>query len=298
LKIRPTFERVRVPVAQPVPQLDDLALAVRQRLQDVLDLVLEHLVGRRVHRGLDRVVLDEVAEVAVLALPDRAVEADRVPADLQNPLGFFDTGFGGRGHLLDRWLPAELLDQLLGHVPQLGHGLDHVHRDADRPGLVGDGPGDRLADPPGCVGRELVPPLVLVLVHRPHQPGVPLLDQVQERQAPVAVLLGDRDDQPQVPARQLPLGLLVLLEPGVHHVDALPQAGRLLQGQPHQVAELGLQVGPVLLLLGRPAALEPPELLLDLRHPGRDLLHLLHERLDLLRPDAQLFDQRDRLLPP
>src|SRR3712207_8270660 len=34
-------------------------------------------------------------------------------------------------------------------------GLDHVHRDADGAGLIRDGPGDRLADPPRGVGREL-----------------------------------------------------------------------------------------------------------------------------------------------
>ena len=101
----------------------------------------------------------------------------------------------------------------------LRHRLDHVHRDADRPGLVGDGPGDRLADPPGGVGAELVAAAVLVLVDGPHQAGVPLLDQVEEGEAAVAVLLGDRDDQPEVAAGELALGLLVLAEPGVHQLD-------------------------------------------------------------------------------
>ena len=63
------------------------------------------------------------------------------------------------------------------------HRLDHVHRNADRPGLVGDGPRDRLADPPGGVRRELVAAAVLVLVDRPHQARVAFLDQVEEAQA-------------------------------------------------------------------------------------------------------------------
>ena len=38
---------------------------------------------------------------------------------------------------------------------RFGLALHHMHRDADGPGLVGDGPGDGLADPPGSVGGKL-----------------------------------------------------------------------------------------------------------------------------------------------
>src|SRR5262249_25967495 len=71
------LERVGVAVAQAVPQLDDLALAVGQGLEHLVGLLLEHLLGGGVDRALGGLVLDEVAEVAVLALADRAVEADR-----------------------------------------------------------------------------------------------------------------------------------------------------------------------------------------------------------------------------
>ena len=54
------------------------ALAVGQGLEHLVDLLLEHLLGRGVDRALGGLVLDEVAEVAVLALADRAVERDRV----------------------------------------------------------------------------------------------------------------------------------------------------------------------------------------------------------------------------
>src|ERR1043166_6783068 len=65
------FERVGVTIPEAVAELDDLALAVGQRLEDVVDLVLEHLLGRGADGRFSPVVLDEVAEVAVLAFADR-----------------------------------------------------------------------------------------------------------------------------------------------------------------------------------------------------------------------------------
>ena len=76
--------------------------------------------------------------------------------------------------------------------------LDHVHGHPDRARLVGERTGDRLPDPPGRMGRELEALAVVELLRRPHKADRSLLDQVEERQALVAVALGDRDDEPQV----------------------------------------------------------------------------------------------------
>ena len=78
---------------------------------------------------------------------------------------------------------------------------------ADRAGLVGDGPGDGLADPPRGVGGELEALRVVELLDRPHQAEVALLDQVEEQHPPADVALGDRHDQAQVGLGQLLLGL-------------------------------------------------------------------------------------------
>ena len=86
-----------------------------------------------------------------------------------------------------------------------------MHRDADGAGLIGDGAGDGLANPPGGVGRELVAAAVLELVDRLHEADVALLNEVEELQAAVGVLLRDGDDEAQVGFDQLALGLL-----GVH----------------------------------------------------------------------------------
>ena len=102
------------------------------------------------------------------------------------------------GDLLDRRLAAELLEQAARDADQPVDRLDHVDRDADRAGLVGDGARDRLADPPRGVRGELVALLVVELLDRPDEADVAFLDQVQERHAAADVLLGDRDDQAQV----------------------------------------------------------------------------------------------------
>src|SRR5262245_36681350 len=78
------LERVGVAVADAVAQLDDLALAVRQGLEHLLDLVLEHLLGSALYRIFRPFVFDEIAEVAVFRLTHRAVQRNRVPRNLQH----------------------------------------------------------------------------------------------------------------------------------------------------------------------------------------------------------------------
>ena len=93
--------------------------------------------------------------------------------------------------------------------------------------LVGDGPGDGLADPPGGVGGELEALRVVELVDRPHEAEVALLDQVEEGQATVAVALGDGDHQAQVGFDELVLGLLALAHQAtIARQVARPSAGR------------------------------------------------------------------------
>ena len=96
--------------------------------------------------------------------------------------------------------------------------LDDVDGHADRARLVRQRARDRLADPPGRVGRELVAAPPVELLDRPDQAQRALLDQVEERQALVAVVLRDRDDQAQV---RLDHPLLRL------HVAALDLLGEL-----------------------------------------------------------------------
>ena len=85
-----------------------------------------------------------------------------------------------------------------------------MYRDADRAGLVGDGPGDGLADPPRGVGGELIPPRIVELLDRPNEANVPLLGEIEERHSVRGIPLGDRDHEAQVCLDQPLLGEVVI----------------------------------------------------------------------------------------
>jgi hypothetical protein len=124
-----------------------------------------------------------------------------------------------------------------------------VHRNSDSPRLVGDGSRDRLADPPGRVGRELVAAPVLKFIDRFHQSDVALLDEIQELQAAIRVLLRDRDDEAQVGLDHLLLRLRGLNLAGLDDGhDALDLVGLRVGAR---LGDLDLLLGdPDLLLLG------------------------------------------------
>src|SRR6266540_2395211 len=121
-------------------------------------------------------------------LPPHLLERPRLPVPQAEPVLFLaDGGLQGQGlsghrkdffDLLRRQadpladlfrdgLPAEGLHEVPLRPADLVDALGHVHRDPDDPGLVGDGPADGLADPPGRESRELVPAGVVELLHRP-----------------------------------------------------------------------------------------------------------------------------------
>ena len=158
------------------------------------------------------------------------------------------------GELFGRRLAAEVLQQLTLDAAELVDDLDHVHRDADGAGLVGHRAGDRLADPPRRVGRELVALGVVELLDRADQAEVALLDEVEERHAAAGVALGQRDDEAQVRLEQVVLRPLAVADDPAQIAADLQ--GELLVGlfglaQPLGGVETGLDaLGEVDLFLG------------------------------------------------
>ena len=90
------------------------------------------------------------------------------------------------------------MQQLAGDLFHLVDGFHHVHRNADGSRLIGDGAGNGLADPPGCIGGKLKALGVVELLHRFNQAKVALLNQVQELHAAAHIPLGNADHQAQV----------------------------------------------------------------------------------------------------
>src|SRR3972149_8713300 len=201
----PTSRRSRTASAGPPPRAPLLSRGERPE-------ALVHLLGQidvddGLHRGSRVLVLDEITKVAVFLLADGRLQRDRFLGDLQHLADLLQRDVHPLRDLLRSRLAPRLLDEVARGSNQLVDRLDHVHRDPDRPRLVGDRPRDRLADPPGGVGRELVPPPILELVDRLHQADVPLLDEVEELQPAVGVLLGDGHHQAKVRLDELLLGL-------------------------------------------------------------------------------------------
>src|SRR6266487_4621936 len=80
--------------------------------------------------------------------------------------------------LVERRLAAELHpERALGAVHLL-HPLHDVDRHSDRPSLVGERAGDRLTNPPGRVGRELVAAAPVELLDGADEAEGAFLDQI------------------------------------------------------------------------------------------------------------------------
>ena len=135
-------------------------------------------------------------------------ERDRFLRDLQNFAHFRHGNVHALGDFFDGGFASQFLHQLPRGADQLVDGLDHVHRDADGARLIGDRARDGLPNPPGGVGGKFVAAAVFEFVDGLHQADVAFLNQVEELQAAVGVVLGNRNYQTQVGLDQLALGLL------------------------------------------------------------------------------------------
>src|SRR3954447_9880114 len=273
-------ERARVLAAEAVAQLEDAALAVGQVLEGLAQRFLGEDLRRALVRRLGALVGDELAELRLLLVADRLLEADRRLRRALDRVDLLRVDARDVGDLLGGRLAAELGDELALRAADLVELLDDVHRDANRARLVGERAGDRLADPPGRIRRELEALAVVELLRGADQAERALLDQVQERQALVAVVLGDRDHQAQVGLDHLLLGVEVAALDLAREVDLL-----LGRQQPHLADVLQEELKGV----GRHVRLEVD------RRLGLAAAALVGRALDLRRGDGRvdLLDDLD-----
>jgi len=217
--------------------------------------VLDHIAKASLHGGLHWCsvggILDEVAQMAVVIVPDRCFHGDRLLGDFHDLANFVFRDLHALCQYAGIRLKAKLLQVLAADAVHLVDGFDHVHRNANGARLVGYRAGNGLANPPSCIRREFVATAVFELVHRLHQADVAFLDQVQELQATVGVFLGDRNHQAQVGFDHFFLGVARRRLALVHAlVDVLEV------GQRNHHAALQVDEGLLQLLDGRDVALD------------------------------------------
>src|SRR5690554_6954496 len=112
--------------------------------EDLAGGFLEVFHGGRVDRRFHGAVLDEVAQMRIFVVANRGLHGDRLLGDLQH---FADLVLGhlhALAQLLGGGLATHLLEHLPGNPVELVDGLDHVYRNTDGPGLIGNRAGDGL----------------------------------------------------------------------------------------------------------------------------------------------------------
>src|SRR4051812_30275336 len=234
------LERVLGAVADAEAHLEHLLLARRERAQHLAGLLLQVRDDHVIDRRDDAAILDEIAEMRIFLFSDRSLERDRLLRDLHDLAHLRNRHVHPLRDLFRLRLTTELLNERARRARQLVDGLDHVHRDADRARLIGDGAGDGLTNPPRRVRRELVAAAILELLDRLHQADVAFLDEVEELQAAVRVLLRDRDDETEVGDDQFLLGLIGFFLARANVADGAAQLAVRRSVERLQLAELVL----------------------------------------------------------
>src|SRR5919198_3190513 len=289
-------ERARVLAVEAVAQLEHAPLAEAQRAEHALQCRLAHLdLGGLVGQRL-ALVREEVPELRLLLVAHRLLQRDRRLRAAADLLDLVRLELDVEPDLERGRLPPELGPQLPLGADDLVQLLDDVHRHPDRARLVGERTCDGLPDPPSRVRRELEAFAVVELLGRANQADRPLLNEIEERQALVPVLLGDRDDEAQVRLDHLLLRLVLAALDALRQLDLLRGGQQVdlpdvLQEQLQRVrADLARGLGRRLTLLRIAATVHDLDLQLLERvvkvvHLRRVQLQFAERERDLLRAE-------------
>ena len=112
----------------------------------------------------------------------------------------FGDFFGGR-------LAAKFLHQLRAGAHLFVDSFNHVHRNANGAGLIGDRASDSLPNPPGRVSGKFIAATPLEFVGSTHQSDVAFLNQIQELQAAVGIFFRNGNHEAKIGFGQFFFGL-------------------------------------------------------------------------------------------
>src|SRR6185503_8684201 len=191
-------EGPRLLAVEAVAHLEHLPLSRGERVEDRAQRIAPQAHLRGLLRERLRLVGEEVAELRLLLVADRLLQRDRGLRAALDVLDLLERQAEVDRDLLGGRLAGELGAELPLRPVDLVQLLDDVDRHADRAALVRDRAGDRLADPPRRVRRELEALAPVELLRGADEPDRALLDQVEEREALVPIALRDRHDEAQV----------------------------------------------------------------------------------------------------
>src|SRR5262245_46055825 len=278
------------------PQLEDAPLALGESVECLAHALAAERLLRLVERVGGLAVREEVTELALVVGADRLVQRHRCVSRAERRVDVLHRQARRLGQLVLRRLAAELDLEPARCARELLLALDHVHRHADRAGVIRDGALHRLSDPPGCVGRELEAAAPVELLDGAVQPQRSLLDQVEERNAEPAIALRNRDDEPEVRLDHAALGEHVAALDRLRERDFLGSSEQLVAPDVREEelkrvgrADDDIRIGSLLLGLRRLRILLGPRL----RDLEADRLELPRQLLDVSVVEVVL--ERERL---
>lgn len=100
-----------------------------------------------------------------------------------------------------------------------------MNRDADGARLISNRPGNRLTDPPGCIGGELIAATILKFINGLHQANVSFLNEVQELQAAISIFLRNRNNEAEIGLNHFFLRLAGFALSLLHHMHNFSKFG-------------------------------------------------------------------------
>src|SRR5208282_3563567 len=192
------LEGVAVAIDQPKAHFEDVPFPRAEQGQNVLELLFEHALAGSFGRVLGALVFDEVPHAHVPIIAHRRVERDRLAGHLEQRVDARNRQTHFIGEVFRRGLAPQFLAELILRPPEPGHDLDHVDRNANGARLVGNGAGQRLANPPHRIGGKLIAAAILEFLDPLKQAKITLLNQIEQRLPPVDVFLSDGDHEAQI----------------------------------------------------------------------------------------------------
>ena len=203
--------------------------AGRQGGEDFGGGVLQVGMDSGIQRNDGVFILNEIPKRAVFFIPHGRFQTDGLFGDFHDLADFIQRHLQLNGQFLGCGFAANFMHHLARCAHNFIDGFDHMNRDPNGSGLIGDGSCDGLTNPPCGIGGKFVASAVFKFIHGLHQANVTFLDQIQKLQSSVRIFFGNGDDKAQVGLDHFFFGAVGFpLAP----LNGLDNAAKFRNGQP------------------------------------------------------------------